>query len=85
MSPEKRPKLTAVFKSGANVSAEVQAGETSGAASEARAGQNLNTVQLNVTVTPELRRAARVKALNEGRDLAAVVRELLQRWVDEET
>ncbi|WP_146009393.1 hypothetical protein [Deinococcus planocerae] len=38
-------------------------------------------VQLNVTVPPELRRAVRIKALQEGVEVSTVVRELLREWL----
>ncbi|WP_216327458.1 hypothetical protein [Deinococcus aestuarii] len=42
-------------------------------------------VQLNVTVPPELRRAVRIKALQEGVEVSAVVRELLQAWLNQKS
>lgn len=41
-------------------------------------------VQLNVAVSAELRKRVRLKALQQDRDVAAVVRELLARWVAED-
>lgn len=41
-------------------------------------------VQLNVAVSAELRKRVRLKALQHDRDVAAVVRELLERWVTED-
>lgn len=70
-----RPKLTAVFKGKGEAEAQ---SPTSPPTSPDRA----QMVQLNVKVSEELRRAARVKALQEGRDLAEVVRELLREWVE---
>lgn len=37
--------------------------------------------QLNVSIPVALRKAARLKALEEERDMASVVRELLEAWV----
>ncbi len=39
--------------------------------------------QLNVLVPVDLRRKAKIKALEQGRDLSDVVAELLNRWLDE--
>lgn len=75
MSGVKRPKLNQVFKG-----AEGEASPPTAKPAPSKA----DMVQLNVTVSGTLRRAARVKALQEGRELASVVRELLQRWVEEE-
>ena len=38
-------------------------------------------VQLNVSVPASLRKAVRIQALQEGRDVSAVVRELLTEWL----
>ncbi len=38
-------------------------------------------LQLNVYVPKELRTAAKVKALQEGRDISDIVTELLEGWV----
>ncbi|MEF2277000.1 hypothetical protein V3W47_01740 [Deinococcus sp. YIM 134068] len=73
MSP-KRPRLGEVLRGTPAPPAEVVPAST-----KEKAGK---MVQLNVTVPAELRKAVRLKALQEDRDVAEVVRELLTRWVD---
>lgn len=41
-------------------------------------------VQLNVSIPVSLRKAARLKALQEEREIASVVRELLEGWVGDD-
>lgn len=69
-----RPKLNAVFRGKADP-------EPAAPAQKLTAPDGPDKVQLNVMVSAELRRAARMKALEQGRDLAAVVRDLLTEWV----
>lgn len=38
-------------------------------------------IQLNVYIPKEIRTAAKVKALQEGRDISDIVTELLEGWV----
>ena len=38
-------------------------------------------IRLTLVITEELRRKARVKALQQGTSVSAVVREFLERWV----
>ena len=40
------------------------------------------TVQLNVNVSPALRKAIRLKALEEGVPVTVALRRVLQAWVD---
>ena len=41
-------------------------------------------IKLTLVVTEELRRKARIKALQQGTSLSAVVREFLGEWVKDE-
>ena len=41
-----------------------------------------DTVQLNVNVSPTLRKAIRLKALEEGVPVTVALRRVLQAWVD---
>ena len=41
-----------------------------------------DTVQLNVNVSPALRKAIRLKALEEGVPVTVALRRVLQAWVD---
>lgn len=76
----KRPKLGAVLRGGpANAAQETKPVPESPKAPQEEA----KLVQLNVTVSADLRRAVRIKAMEQDREVAAVVRELLQRWLDE--
>ncbi len=40
--------------------------------------------QLLFRTDDETHRRARIKAINEGRSLAEILRELLQKWLDED-
>ena len=42
-----------------------------------------DTVQLNVNVSPALRKAIRQKALDEGVPVTVALRRVLQAWVDQ--
>lgn len=75
-----RPKLGAVLRGEQPTQVKPPAAESGSDRSSAKGG----LVQLNVTVSAELRKRVRLKALQEDRDVAAVVRELLQRWVTED-
>jgi predicted HicB family RNase H-like nuclease len=39
-------------------------------------------IRLTLVITEELRRKARVKALQQGTSVSAVVREFLKKWVE---
>lgn len=43
-----------------------------------------DTVQLNVNVSPALRKAIRLKALKEGVPVTVALRRVFQRWVEGE-
>lgn len=70
----RRPKLGEILRPAPDP------GSTEPRGASASAGR---MVQLNVTVPAELRKAVRMKALSEDRDVTDVVRELLTRWVDD--
>lgn len=91
MTRSKRPKLGEVLRGGEQpASAPTQLPEPA-APQQGRGEVGAPTVekpvekmvQLNVTVPPELRRAVRIKALQEGVEVSTVVRELLQKWLDQ--
>lgn len=90
MTRSKRPKLGEVLRGGeppqmapvtpaSQEDARQGRGEAAVPASEA---PQEKMVQLNVTVPPDLRREVRIRALQEGVEVSAVVRKLLQEWLD---
>ena len=46
--------------------------------------QKRKQIRLTLVISEELRRKARVKALQQGTSVSAVVREFLENWVSEE-
>lgn len=91
MTRSKRPKLGEILRGGEqpasapppppqSEASQQGRGEVDTPASVEKSVEKM--VQLNVTVPPELRRAVRIKALQEGVEVSAVVRELLQEWLD---
>ncbi|GGO41288.1 hypothetical protein [Deinococcus humi] len=92
MTKSKRPKLGDVLRTGEKA-APVPTPAAIPDASQQGRGKAQGTpppvdapaekmVQLNVTVPPELRRAVRIKALQQGVEVSTVVRQLLQQWLD---
>jgi hypothetical protein len=77
MPAKKRPSLAAVLGGSQPTATEPPA--PSKAVGRRRQGH----VQLNVLIPPSLKKACRMKALSEGRDLSAVVADLLHGWLAE--
>ena len=79
----KRPKLGAVFSSDAppRSSTELPAARTVPTTDDAAALERV--VQLNVAVPESLRRRVKIKALQSGKDMNTILREILTAWVEE--
>ena len=78
-----RPSLTAIIKKNAGGAAD--AAPAPSAASERKPGKRrMGWTQLNVYVPEELRTKAKVKALQENRDVSDVVTELLTAWTEQD-
>ncbi|UQN10665.1 hypothetical protein [Deinococcus sp. QL22] len=84
MTRTKRPKLGDVLRGGDQTSP--TAPPTAPALpqeQEANSDQAVEKlVQLNVTVSQQLRREVRIKALQDGVEVGTLVRRLLQEWLD---
>lgn len=80
MTRQKRPKLGAVLRgtSPTSPTAEPQAEQAHEPTTAVVSGK---MVQLNVAVPEELRREVRIRALQQGVDVSAIVRQLLQDWL----
>ena len=79
MTRAKRPKLGAVLRGGEGIPTSPQA--PAGQTPEQMSGAAEKMVQLNVSVPEELRRNVRIRALQQGVDVSAIVRQLLQDWL----
>lgn len=77
-----RPSLTAVMDKGAQ-RVEETVPAPSGAAERKPGKKRLGWTQLNVYVPEALRTKAKVKALQENRDMSEIVTELLTAWTEQ--
>lgn len=78
-----RPSLTAIIEKNAGGAAEPAPAPR--AASERKPGKRrMGWTQLNVYVPEELRTKAKMRALQENRDLSDVVTELLTAWTEQD-
>lgn len=81
MTHSKRPKLGQVLR-GQQESPTAVSAPPAVSPAPATAPDAEKMVQLNVNVPESLRRALRIKALQQGKEVNAIVRTLLQEWID---
>jgi hypothetical protein len=81
MTQSKRPKLGQVLRGQQEPPTAVRVPPAAPPA-PAPAPDSEKMVQLNVNVPESLRRALRIKALQQGKEVNAIVRTVLQEWID---
>lgn len=85
MAKSNRPSLNKIMDKGSERAAQEQAPASQiPTKPQRREGKRAQGwVQLNTYVPEDLRTRAKIKALQQGKDLSDVVSELLKRWTDE--